>query len=86
MVTCFSKHSRNRNLGEMVAHGKTLEQAEKELKMVTEGVKTCISAYQLGKKLNIELPIINQVYEVLFNNKDAKQAVFDLMTRTPKAE
>ena len=53
MVTCFSKHSRNRNLGEMLAHGKTLEQAEKELKMVAEGVKTCISAYQLGKKLNI---------------------------------
>ena len=86
MVTCFSKHSRNRNFGEMLAQGKTLEQAEKELKMVAEGVKTCISAYQLGKKLNIELPIINQVYEVLFNNKDAKQAVFDLMTRTPKAE
>ena len=86
MVTCFSKHSRNRNLGEMLAKGKTLEQAEKELKMVAEGVKTCISAYQLGKKLNIELPIINQVYEVLFNNKDAKKAVFDLMTRTPKAE
>ncbi|MCR4662966.1 MAG: NAD(P)-dependent glycerol-3-phosphate dehydrogenase [Endomicrobiaceae bacterium] len=86
MVTCFSKHSRNRNLGEMLAKGKTLEQAEKELKMVAEGVKTCISAYQLGKKLNIELPIINQVYEVLFNNKDAKKAVYDLMTRTPKAE
>lgn len=86
MVTCFSKHSRNRNLGEMLAKGKTLEQAEKELKMVAEGVKTCKSAYQLGKKLNIELPIINQVYEVLFNNKDAKKAVYDLMTRTPKAE
>ncbi len=86
MVTCFSKHSRNRNLGEMLAKGKTLEQAEKELKMVAEGVKTCISAYQLGKKMNIELPIINQVYEVLFNNKDAKKAVYDLMTRTPKAE
>lgn len=86
MVTCFSKHSRNRNLGEMLAKGKTLEQSEKELKMVAEGVKTCISAYQLGRKLNIELPIINQVYEVLFNNKNAKQAVFDLMTRTPKAE
>lgn len=86
MVTCFSKHSRNRNLGEMLAKGKTLEQAEKELKMVAEGVKTCISAYQLGKKLDIELPIINQVYEVLFNNKDAKRAVHELMTRTPKAE
>ncbi|WP_372519868.1 NAD(P)H-dependent glycerol-3-phosphate dehydrogenase [Candidatus Ruminimicrobiellum ovillum] len=86
MVTCFSKHSRNRNLGEMLAKGKTLEQAEQELKMVAEGVKTCMSAYQLGKKLNIDLPIINQVYEVLFNNKDAKKAVYDLMTRSPKAE
>lgn len=86
MVTCFSKHSRNRNLGEMLAKGKTLQEAEKELKMVAEGVKTCISAYQLGKKLNIELPIINEVYEVLFNNKDTKKAVYDLMTRSPKAE
>lgn len=86
MVTCFSKHSRNRNLGEMIAHGKTLHQAEKELQMVAEGVKTSISAYELGKKLNIELPIINQVYEVLFKNKDSKQAVYDLMTRTPKSE
>ena len=86
MVTCFSKHSRNRNLGEMLARGKTLKQAQQELKMVAEGVKTCISAYQLGKKLNIELPIINEIYEVLFNNKDAKKAVYTLMTRTPKAE
>ena len=86
MVTCFSKHSRNRNLGEMLAKGKTLKQAEQELKMVVEGVKTCMSAYRLGKKLNIELPIINEIYEILFNNKDAKKAVYDLMTRTPKAE
>lgn len=86
MVTCFSKHSRNRNLGEMLAKGKTLEEAEKELKMVAEGVKTCLSAYELGKKYNIELPIINEVYEVLFNKKDTKKAVYDLMTRTPKSE
>lgn len=86
MVTCFSKHSRNRNLGEMIAHGKTLHQAERELQMVAEGVKTSISAYELGKKLNIELPIINEVYEVLFKNKNPKQAVYDLMTRTPKSE
>jgi len=86
MVTCFSKHSRNRNLGEMLAKGKTLEDAEKELKMVAEGVKTCMSAYELGQKYNVELPIINEVYEILFNNKDAKKAVYDLMTRTPKSE
>ncbi len=86
MVTCFSVHSRNRNLGELLARGRTLKEAENELKMVAEGVNTCISAYRLGRKMNIELPIINQVYEVLFNNKDAKQAVYDLMTRTPKDE
>lgn len=86
MVTCFSKHSRNRNLGEMLAKGKTLEDSEKDLKMVAEGVKTCMSAYELGQKYNVELPIINEVYEILFNNKDAKKAVYDLMTRTPKSE
>jgi glycerol-3-phosphate dehydrogenase (NAD(P)+) len=86
MVTCFSKHSRNRNLGEMLAKGKTLEQAEQELKMVAEGVKTCLSAYELGEKYNIELPIINEVYEILFNKKDTKKVVYDLMTRTPKSE
>lgn len=86
MVTCFSKHSRNRSLGEMIAHGKTLKEAEKDLKMVAEGVKTAVSAYKLGKKLNIELPIINEVYNVLFNDKDPKHAVYDLMTRTPKSE
>lgn len=86
IVTCFSKHSRNRNLGELLATGKTLAQAESELKMVAEGVKTAISAYNLGKKLNIETPIIDEIYEVLFNNKKPQQAVYDLMTRIPKAE
>jgi len=86
MVTCFSKHSRNRSLGEMIAKGKTLQEAEKDLKMVAEGVKTAISAYELGKKYKVELPIINEVYNVLFKNKSAKQAVIDLMTRAPKAE
>ena len=86
IVTCFSKHSRNRNLGELLASGKTLEQAEKELKMVAEGVKTAISAYNLGKKLNIETPIIDEIYAVLFKNKKPQQAVYDLMTRIPRAE
>ena len=86
IVTCFSKHSRNRRLGEFLASGKTLAEAEKELKMVAEGVKTAISAYNLGKKLNIEIPIIDEIYSVLFKNKKPQQAVFDLMTRTPKSE
>jgi len=86
IVTCFSKHSRNRRLGEFLASGKTLAQAEKELKMVAEGVKTAVSAYKLGKKLNIEIPIIDEIYSVLFENKNPQQAVYDLMTRTPKSE
>ena len=86
IVTCFSKHSRNRNLGELLANGKTLAQAEKELKMVAEGVKTAVSAYNLGKKLKIETPIIDEIYAVLFNDKKPQQAVYDLMTRIPKAE
>ena len=86
IVTCFSKHSRNRRLGELLASGKTLAQAEKELKMVAEGVKTAVSAYNLGKKLKIEIPIIDEIYSVLFENKKPQQAVYDLMTRTPKSE
>lgn len=86
MVTCFSKHSRNRAVGQMVGEGESLEKAEKELGMVAEGVKNTISAYEIGQKLKVELPIINEVYAVLFNNKKPLEAVNVLMTRDPKHE
>lgn len=86
IVTCFSRHSRNRALGEKIGKGKSLGDAEKELIMIAEGVKTAKSAYDLGKKYNLELPIIEQVYQILYENKPPKNAVNDLMTRKPKAE
>jgi glycerol-3-phosphate dehydrogenase (NAD(P)+) len=86
MVTCFSRHSRNRSIGQAIGEGKNLEDAEKSLGMVAEGVKNTISAYAIGKKLNIELPIINEVYKVLFERKNPLKALNDLMTREPKYE
>jgi glycerol-3-phosphate dehydrogenase (NAD(P)+) len=83
MVTCFSKHSRNRAVGQAVGEGKILDEAEKSLGMVAEGIKNTISAYEIGKKLNIELPIINEMYAVLFNGKNPLKAVNDLMKRCP---
>ncbi|MCL2798755.1 MAG: NAD(P)-dependent glycerol-3-phosphate dehydrogenase [Endomicrobia bacterium] len=86
MVTCFSMHSRNRAVGQAVGEGKSAYEAEKSLGMIAEGVKNSISAYEIGKKLNVELPIINEVYEVLFNGKNPLEAVNILMTREPKHE
>ncbi|MDR2399055.1 MAG: NAD(P)-dependent glycerol-3-phosphate dehydrogenase [Endomicrobium sp.] len=86
MVTCFSKHSRNRSVGQAVGDGIPIEKAQKSLGMVAEGIKNTVSAYELGKKLNIELPIINAVYYVLFENKNPIDAVNDLMKRDAKKE
>lgn len=86
MVTCFSKHSRNRAVGQAIGEGKTLKEAQESLGMIAEGVKNTVSAYEIGKKLNVELPIINEVYAVLFENKKPLDAVNDLMTRDPKHE
>lgn len=86
IVTCTSMHSRNRRAGILIGKGKSLEEALKEVAMVVEGVNTTRAAYHMAKKLDVEMPIINQAYEVLFNGKDAKQAVIDLMMRDRKLE
>jgi glycerol-3-phosphate dehydrogenase (NAD(P)+) len=86
IVTCFSKHSRNRAVGQAIGEGKSLEEAEKNLGMIAEGVKNTVSAYQIGKKLNIELPIIEETYAVLFERKNPLEAINALMTRCPKHE
>ncbi|MDR2395614.1 MAG: NAD(P)-dependent glycerol-3-phosphate dehydrogenase [Endomicrobium sp.] len=87
IVTCFSKHSRNRAVGEAIGSGKTLCAAQNSINnMVAEGVKNAVSAYEIGKKLNLELPIINEVYKVLFECKNPLTAVNDLMMRVPKQE
>lgn len=86
IVTCMSKHSRNRYVGEQIGKGKTLEQVLSEMVMVAEGVKTTRSAHDLSIKLGIDMPITDAVYAVLFENKSVKTAVHELMTRTAKEE
>lgn len=85
-TTCMSPHSRNRRLGETVAQGKKLKNILKETEMVVEGVATTASAYDLAKKYKVDMPITAEIYKVLYENKDPKQAVHDLMTRSPKEE
>jgi len=86
VVTCTSKYSRNRHLGEMIGKGMSLQQVLNEMVMVAEGIPTTKAAKELAKKMNIELPITNEVYNVLFEMKNPRQAVSDLMLRTAKAE
>ena len=86
IVTCASMHSRNRRAGILIGQGKTMEEAMAEVKMVVEGVYSAKAAMELAKKYGVELPIIEQVNEVLFNHKPAAEAVKDLMIRDKKLE
>ena len=86
IVTCLSEHSRNRRAGKLIGQGKTLEEAKQEVGMVIESIDNIDVAYALSKKYNIEVPIINTAYEVIYNQLDAKTAVHNLMTRNKKME
>lgn len=86
IVTCASRHSRNRRVGELIGKGMKLEEILKDMVMVAEGIETTKAVMELSKKLGIEMPITQTVYEMLFENKPVKQAVLDLMTRDPKNE
>ena len=86
IVTCESKHSRNRRAGMLMGQGMTMEEATKEVKMVVEGVYSAKAALALAKKNNVTMPIIEQVNLVLFEDKSAKEAVTDLMIRDKKTE
>lgn len=86
VVTCISEYSRNLRFGRMLASGKTQQEALASTEMVVEGVTTASAAYDLGKKYNVEMPIINEVYHVIYKGKSYKQAVQDLMKRAPKQE
>lgn len=85
-TTCVSQHSRNRWLGEEIGKGKKLSDILKETDMVVEGVATAKSAHDLAKKYNVEMPIATEIFKVLYENKDPKLAVRDLMIRSPKSE
>lgn len=86
IVTCTSMHSRNRRAGILLGQGKTLEEALDEIEMVVEGVNTAKAAYDLSIKYNIEMPITKEINEVLYNNKNTKDAVITLMTRNKTDE
>ena len=86
IVTCQSRHSRNRKAGELMGQGMTMEQATKEVKMVVEGVYSAKAALALGKKYYVQMPIIEEVNKVLFEDKSAKEAVYDLMLREKRVE
>jgi glycerol-3-phosphate dehydrogenase (NAD(P)+) len=86
IVTCFSKHSRNRFVGEHIGKGETLEQVLAGMVMVAEGVRTTKAAVALGREKGIELPIIESTYNILFNGKDPREAITELMNRPPTEE
>ncbi|NOX36036.1 MAG: NAD(P)H-dependent glycerol-3-phosphate dehydrogenase [Calditrichaeota bacterium] len=86
IVTCMSQHSRNRFVGEQIGRGRHLDEVLQEMVMVAEGVKTTRSVHQLCEKTGVEMPISEQVFQVLFNKKSPLKAVHDLMTRDPKEE
>lgn len=86
VVTCASQHSRNHKAGELIGKGYSLEDALKEVNMVVEGVNAAKSIRELGKRYKVELPITEQACNVLFEGKNAKEAVLELMGRSKKEE
>jgi glycerol-3-phosphate dehydrogenase (NAD(P)+) len=86
IVTCMSRHSRNRYVGEQIGKGRKLQEILDEMVMVAEGVKTTQSAYKLSLREKIEMPITEEVYNTLFEDKSPVKAMKDLMTRESKIE
>lgn len=86
IVTCESRHSRNRKAGMLIGKGYTMQQAMDEVKMVVEGVYSAKAAIALAHKYDVDMPIIEEVNQVLFADKPAKEAVLELMLRDKRAE
>jgi glycerol-3-phosphate dehydrogenase (NAD(P)+) len=86
IVTCTSKHSRNRRAGVLIGKGHPLDVVLEEVGMVVEGIRATEAAEALGRKYEVYMPICHQMYEILFQGKPAKEAVTYLMTRSKKDE
>ena len=86
VTTCISEQSRNRSVGELLGKGKSPAEILKDMQMVAEGVPTAKSAYALSLKYKTEMPIITEIYRLLYKNKSAQLAVKDLMSRRSKEE
>ena len=86
VVTCLSRHSRNRYVGEEIGRGRSLDEVISQMNMVAEGVLSSKAVFELSRVLGVEMPITQTVYEILFEGKPVQQAILDLMTRDPKQE
>jgi glycerol-3-phosphate dehydrogenase (NAD(P)+) len=87
IVTCTSRHSRNRHVGEELGKGRKLAEIQREMGMVVaEGVKTASSAFALARKAGVDTPIVDEVHAVLYQDKDPRVAIRDLMLRDAKPE
>lgn len=86
IVTCTSMHSRNRRAGILIGQGRSPEDAKKEVGMVVEGIIACESAYKLAKKYNVDMPIVNEAYGILYNGNNPADAINKLMLRQKKSE
>lgn len=86
MVTCYSSHSRNNLVGKALGSGETLEEVTERLGMVAEGVPNTLSVYEAARKHNIETPIIDAVYQIIYEDKSAQEALVELLTRDLKPE
>jgi glycerol-3-phosphate dehydrogenase (NAD(P)+) len=86
IATCFSKHSRNRRVGERLGRAETLAQVQADMKMVAEGVPTAKSAFECARRFDVETPIIDQIYAILYKEKPLLLAMQELLGRNPKAE
>jgi len=86
IATATSQHSRNRFVGEQIGKGKSLKEVLKSMRMVAEGVRTTLSLKMLGERLGLPLPITSEVYQVLYQSKDPRLSVEDLMLRMPTEE
>lgn len=86
VVTCISRHSRNKRAGIALGKGEKLADVLENMGMVVEGVNATFAAYDLAQREGVEMPIVNEMYKVLFEGKDPKEAVTDLMTRMKRPE
>ncbi len=86
LVTCLSEHSRNRRAGRLIGMGKSVEETRKEVGMTIESIDNIDVAYELARKYDVDMPIVNAVYDVLYNKLKPEEAVKILMTRKKKTE
>lgn len=86
IATCFSQHSRNRRVGEQIGRGRSLDEITASMQTIAEGIPTAKSAYECARRLDVETPIIDEVYKVLHEGRPPSQAVQELLRRDQKAE